>query len=559
MPNLRTVYLSALAAVLIGGAVYPLVRKRPTEMADAASAPVVPHVQAALVETRSMDRTVRLGGVLKSGMQASLSPKQGGRVLSVPVRVGQQVSRGQLLVQLDDSDMRRQAEQAAAGARAARANLEKAREGLRLKQVDVDRRVNAARRGVEQAKLQVERAEAGIKVQQRASNADVDRAQAGLDAARAALAQAKRGARPEQRKQAQLQLQSAERGAADARKSLDDVEYLYQKGGLPRVKLDEARRGHERALDGVAQAKAQLELLNAGAGAEEIAAAEAQVRQAEAGVTAAKAGANRDEVSRAEIAAAQSQLRQAEDGVKTALATRDEMRVAQQDVRAAQAAYEQASAAAALAGQQLASARITSPAAGTVTAVNVDPGELAGPGMPAVTVTGTGNIYMEAAVPSRLLAQLRAGQTAKITVDALGKRALTGTVRSVSQTAGPDGRSFPVEIELAYGGGTLTAGAAARAEIQVESFLSALTVPVTAIHASERTSGQPSGDASTATSTVWVVRDRKLVLVPVNVAFQDAERAVVQGDLKAGEPVLVTVSAGLRAGDEVDFQIAKGL
>ncbi|MGV3724323.1 MAG: biotin/lipoyl-binding protein, partial [Actinomycetota bacterium] len=199
----RSIVIGALVCLAIGGAVYPLVVRRgpavePTVLAGNVTTAAV---RAALADTRPMSRSILVSGTLKSGSQATLSPKQGGKVLSVLVREGQTVRRGQVLVRLDRSDVVRQAEQARAGVAAARANVEKARSGFRLRQADVEQRVRQARSGLEQAEVQLRKAEAGVRLQQRAATADVQRAQAGVDAARSALAKARKGARPEERGQ----------------------------------------------------------------------------------------------------------------------------------------------------------------------------------------------------------------------------------------------------------------------------------------------------------------------------------------------------------------------
>jgi RND family efflux transporter MFP subunit len=545
MSQARPIVIGAVAAVLLGGAVYPLIARRSATV-DAQSAPPTarPLVLIARAETRPMQRTVRLTGTLKSGSEASLSPKQGGKVLGVYAQAGQAVRRGQLLVRLDTADAQRQAEQAAAGARAAQANLRKAEDGLRLKRLDVERRVTAAQRGVEQARTQVEQAQAGIRLQGRAGQADVDRAQAGVDAARSALAKARKGARPEQRRQAEIQLRQAERAVSLAKKNLDDTQFLYDKGGLPRVRLDEASEGYQKAQDGRAQAQAQLDLLNAGAETEDIAAAEAQVRTAEAALSAARAAADRSDVDRLTVSQAQSQFRQAQDGLKSAIAARSEVQVAESDVSAARAAYEQAMAASRLAAQQLEGASLTSPVDGVVTAVNTHAGEMAGPGQPLVTVVGTSGVYLEAAVPSRLLPELRPGEPAVLSVEALGGRTFRGVVRSVSTVAGPDGRSFPVRIDVSAPAGALKPGAYARAVVTVEASATALSVPVTAL----RTEG--------GKTAVWVVRDGRIAEVPVVVTVQDAARATVRGDLRSGEAVALPGAAGVAPGDAVETQSA---
>lgn len=542
MTRTRLLIAAAAAILGLGAATAPLLVRKDAAVSAQATEPARPVAEVVPAESRTMERTVRLSGTLKSGSEASLSPKQGGKVVAVPVREGQSVRRGQTLVRFDVSDTLRQTEQASAGVAAARANLDKATQGERLKRMEVERRIADARRGIEQAKLQLEKARAGIELQGRAGQADVQRAQAGVDAARSQLAQARRGARPEQRRQVEIQVQGAERGVSLAKKNLEDVEYLVKKGGLPRVQLDAAREDLQKAQDGLAQARSQQAQLEAGASPEEIQAAEAQVHSAEAALSAAKIAGSRQALDRADIAAAEAQVRQAEDGLKAALASRAELQVAATDTRAARAAYDQAVAGSRLAGQQVDAAVLTSPVDGMVTAVNVNVGEMAGPGRPVVTVVGTAGVYLEVAAPSRLLAQLRPGQETSVRVDALPGQVFRGTLRSIGTVAGPDGRSFPVRIDLSAPPGVLKPGGLARAEVTAETYPDSVTVPVQALH----TEG--------SSTSVWVVRGGRVARVPVETPLQDERRAMVRGDLRAGEPVVLSGSPGLGPGDEVEVR-----
>ena len=547
MSRTRVAMLLAAIALLGGVAVFPLLSRRDSVAArEVPRTAETPTVEVARIATRTMKRVVRLSGALQSGNEASLSPKQGGKIVTVLVEEGDTVSPGAALVRIDDSDLRRQYEQARAGVTSARAALNKAVEGERLKRADIDRRIAEAQRGVKQAQLQVEKAEAGIAMADRAAAADIRRAEAGVDAAKSNLAQAKRGARPEERKQAQLQVQSAERAVDAAKKNLDDTQFLYDKGGVPRVQLDEARRNHEKAQNGLEQAKTQLSLVESGATPEQIAAAEAQVRTAEAALAAAKAAAGRDQVNAADIAAARGQVKDAEAGLAAARASRAELELSRADVAAARGAYEQAVAGARLAQQQIASAVLTSPVRGVVTKVDAHVGEMAGPGRPLVTVVGSARVYLEASAPARMVESLRPGQPATVTLDSLPDRSFQGSVRDVSTVAGSDGRSYPVRIDIDAPEGVLKPGSLGRAAIDADTYPSALVVQPTALRS--------EGDRT----VIWVVREGKVVEVEVQVPLQDERSAMVQGDVTAGEQVIVSSTPGVMPGDTVQTRSASG-
>lgn len=547
MPINRPLLLLAALGAAVGVAVMPRMARRDAAEAQTRSraAERISEVQGEAVLPSDEHRTLRLSGVLKSGSEATLSSKLGGRVLAVLVLEGDPVRKGQALVRLDGGDQREQAAQALSGLQVARASLQKAREGERLKRTEIENRVSQAREGVALAILRVKRAEAGGRIQAGAGSAELARAEAGLDAAKGNLARVRAGATATQREQADLGVRQAERSLNTAKKNLDDVEFLYQKGGVSRFQFEEARTGWLRALDGVRQAQLQRQAVLDGASAEEITAAEAQVRQADAGIAAARAGLRREEVDAADAASARGQQRQAELDLKAAEAGRAELNLLKADIRAAEAAVKQAEAAVRLADRQTTEATITSPIDGVARSVMAHVGELAGPGLPLLRVVGTADTYLEAAVPARSLGELAAGQTAKVSADALPRRAFPGRIRSISRVAGPDGRSFPVRIDITGPADLLSPGGLGRAEVQTAAAESSVSVPIEAV----RLDG--------AHASVWVVRGGVVTDVAVETRGQNATRARVTGELRPGEWVITAAPPGVTPGERVSIRGAR--
>jgi multidrug efflux pump subunit AcrA (membrane-fusion protein) len=118
------------------------------------------------------------------------------------------------------------------------------------------------------------------------------------------------------------------------------------------------------------------------------------------------------------------------------LAKRDQMR----------ARIEQAEAEAANARIVAGYTRITAPAAGIVAAKSVDIGNLAVPGTPLLTIEEE-RYRLEAMVQESDLPRLRLGQTAAVTVDAIG-RELSGRIVEIVPAADPVSRTFLVKVEL---------------------------------------------------------------------------------------------------------------
>jgi multidrug efflux pump subunit AcrA (membrane-fusion protein) len=123
--------------------------------------------------------------------------------------------------------------------------------------------------------------------------------------------------------------------------------------------------------------------------------------------------------------------------VKAALlAKRDQMR----------ARIEQAEAEAVTARIVTGYTRITAPAEGIVAAKAVDIGNLAVPGTPLLTIEEE-RYRLETTVQESDLPRLRLGQTAAVTVDAVG-RELSAPIVEIVPAADPMSRTFLVKVEL---------------------------------------------------------------------------------------------------------------
>src|SRR3989442_9408137 len=125
----RVVLVLVLVLMLVLVLVLVLFRPRTPE-AGTRPAVVVTPVVTAPVRVGTIVRTVSIAGVIRARTETQLAARLAARVLEVPVREGDRVSRGELLVRLDDHEAGAALEAAAAGVRAAAAALAKAREGV---------------------------------------------------------------------------------------------------------------------------------------------------------------------------------------------------------------------------------------------------------------------------------------------------------------------------------------------------------------------------------------------------------------------------------------------
>ncbi len=139
------------------------------------------------------------------------------------------------------------------------------------------------------------------------------------------------------------------------------------------------------------------------------------------------------------------------------------------DVKTAQATVAQAQAALDLAKQNVANAKIVAPFDGTVVWFGPHLGESAAPNVPMVTLADLTHMQVQIGVDENTVAQLKLGQAATITADALPGKTLTGRISKIgllaTSTAGII--SLPVTINVDATDAPIAPGLSATVEINV--------------------------------------------------------------------------------------------
>lgn len=212
------------------------------------------------------------------------------------------------------------------------------------------------------------------------------------------------------------------------------------------ARLDDAEQQSQLALRRaeLAATEAQLAELEAGSRPQEIAAAAATVRSAEADRDRVRLDFARQEelrkkqvISDRDFESAQAQLKVAE---AKAVEAAERLKLIQEGprietIRQARARTEQARAAVALATTQLENTRLTSPLDGVVLSHNIEPGEFVSAGTPVVTVAETAHLWVRAYVNQPDLGRVRHGQKVVIRTDSFPGRDFEGTVGFISSEA----------------------------------------------------------------------------------------------------------------------------
>jgi len=275
---------------------------------------------------------------------------------------------------------------------------------------------------------------------------------------------AKEGARKQERRQVEATVEQARAGLDNAQSNFERAKKLYEQGAISK----QAYEGAETQLT-VAQAQydaaqQQLNLVEEGTRVQDIQAAEAQVKQAEAALEIAQKLETTKSWER-DIELAESQLKRAMAILKLATAAQD-AKTWELEIKRAEMSLEQAQVGLELAQKKLSDATITAPISGVVSMRTVDLAGMASPQSPIFEIVDIDVVIAKVSVAEADLGKVKIGQEASVFVDALESSA-KGKVTLVSPKLDKMTRTVMVEITIENRDHKLKPGMFARAKIEI--------------------------------------------------------------------------------------------
>ncbi|HFQ92365.1 MAG TPA: efflux RND transporter periplasmic adaptor subunit [Anaerolineae bacterium] len=511
--------------VLLGLAAFGLNR------ANSSSAAETEIGDTAVAFIGDLSESATASGQIAAQQKAALSLAASGIVDQVLVDVGDQVSAGDVLVQLDTAALERAVASAQADVAVAQANLDKlltgpdaadlasAEAAVASAQVKLDdlldgpteEEIAASAASVKAAQANTWGASGKVQASNEVSEADILAAEADLQDA--------------------LDKQQA---AHDTWVMLADCEVndagTYSCTPSDHPQMDAATQNVEAANAQVAIAQARLEELrspdsnNVASSQASLASAAAQYDAAVARHEALLAGATAEE-----IAAAEADLANAQATLDKLLEGSSDTDIQIQEIRLAQAETSLRDA-----QLKLANATLTAPFAGVVTAVHVSEGELAS-GL-AVEIVDPDSLEAVLSVDEIDVGQLAVGQPAIVTLEPWPDAEITGEITAISPSAANNGGlvTYDVHLSLANTDLPVRVGMTANANLLTESREDVLLVPNAALTA----------DREKGTYTVNLVRTAEdgtteITQVEVTIGLKDNQYTQITSGLVAGDVVLL--------------------
>jgi len=335
----------------------------------------------------------------------------GGRIVSTPVKEGDMVRKGQLIVRLQDDQLVASLDVAVAAEKQASARLRDLQLGPRQQEIDQADAV------VHQSQSQLDKLRRGSRPEEIAA------AKAALGKARERLTLLKNGPRKEDIAQAKANLDAAVADRKFAQTNLTRTEKLAKEGAVAAQALDQARDAASVAQALEDAARQALDELLAGSRAEDIRAAEQAVKQAEANYVLVKKGPRIEDIRTAEAA-----LRQSQAALSNLEAGTREYQIAQ-----AAAAVKQANAQVEQVKANVRERSVFAPVQGQVLVLNVRPGDIVAPGASVATIVDPRRLYIRIYVSAQELGNLTTGKKLQVVTDS--GFSVTGTVEQIPAEA----------------------------------------------------------------------------------------------------------------------------
>jgi multidrug efflux system membrane fusion protein len=207
--------------------------------------------------------------------------------------------------------------------------------------------------------------------------------------------------------------------------------------------------------------------------------------------------------------------------------------------RAAKASYDQARAAYQGQSNQAEYANLIADAVGVVTSVDAEAGQVVNAGVPVVRVAQTDEKEIVIAIPEDQVDRLRRISDIRVRIWANPNNVIPGVLRELSPIADAATRTYIAKIAIPSASAEVRLGMSAYVTFAAKSDAALIKVPLTALL-------QRNGATS-----VWVVENGKVRLVPVRVGGASEDAILIADGLAIGQTIVTAGVNSLRAGQKV--------
>lgn len=181
---------------------------------------------------------------------------------------------------------------------------------------------------------------------------------------------------------------------------------------------------------------------------------------------------------------------------------------------------------------QISNAIITAPEDGEISVRMVDPGEMAGPGVPVVTIVNTSKVFVEGVVAEKDITLVQKGREVDVKIDAAGGTH-KGVIDTVSPAADARSKGYPIKVALSNPERKLKPGMFGEIQLVTGQKTGVVVIPKEAVV--DRGAGK----------FVYVVNGSKAEERKVTLGMESGDQVEVADGVKAGEKLVVAGQTSL--------------
>lgn len=483
----------------------------------AARLSMAPLVTVAPARVKDVVQTFEGVGNVESKLNVKIAAKVSGRISYLEVREGDRVQTGQVLARIDPTEIEATVRQKQAALAEAESRLAQARINQSPTNTGVTTNIRQQKAALGSARADYDQASRNLSAQIAAAEAAVTEAKGKTSAAQAAIAGA--GAA----------LNSAKANLANATTKLTRITDLYKQGFIAAQDVDDAKTAvsvQQSAVDAAVQQRT------------------AAVAQADAAKAQQEAVEKQLQITKtkgqADVEAARAKVTQAEAALDFAKANTAQGPAFAQNIAALQAAVAAARADVAAARAQRADTILKSPLDGYVTGRYMDPGSMATPAQPILSVQSLHTLWVSVPVSEEASRSVYPGVEAEVALDALPGRTFAGKVVQFNPSADPMSRQFEARVAIDNPGNLIKPGMFARVTMISQRVPGAVVVPREAIQKGK--SGQ---------QVMVVDAEGTAHAQIVTTGASDASDVAITNGIDPGQKVIILSAQPIRDGQKV--------
>lgn len=427
------------------------------------------------------DYTISASGTIEA-REVEISSRIAGKVEFLGISEGEEVKKGQVIARIDVKELRLQLEGAKANEKMASVKLEQARmlRDLAAKQAEIQ--IRQAEAGLEAAIARLHQAKELLKLQNAQIGPTLEGAEAALIQAEKRLEALRKGAREEEKESARVTSLGNKVAMEEAERELERAKRLFEAGAISKQQLEAAETRFLIAKYQYEFSRQSLNLVLKGPREEDIEAAMAAVKGAEAALALAKSSEIQNRIREAELELAKANLSSAREALELARTGTIQISLKEKDIELARSQLAQARASIELIETQISNSIIRSPMNGTVVEKVVEEGENVLPGMPLAVISDLSKVYLKVYLSPKEIGRIRIGDAVRVFVDSAPRRGFPGRIVHISSQAEFTPKNiqtkeererlvFAVKVEIDNPEGILKPGMPADVEINLSRLI----------------------------------------------------------------------------------------